>query len=355
MVRTIAKIALSVTAVFTLAISGCQQPYHATYYHDTVHPFENSMPRELRKTTLPPYIIEPPDLLSIEALQVTPSADYLLQNNDVLSLQVKPSFADSPLDGEFLVGVRGEIDLGEVYKGKVKVAGLTIDAAKDKVKEHLTQVLKEPVVTLWIAALGSQQQIAGEHLVGPDGTVNLGAYGRVGVVGLTTDQAKAKIEQHLAKQKLQSTIAVDVFSYNSKSYYVITEGAGLGDAISKFPVTGNETVLDAVAEIQGLQANSSTRIWIARPSPNHQEVNILPVDWKSVTARGGSSTNYQLMPGDRVFIAEEPVVAWDNMLAKYLAPIERIIGFSLLGHGAASNFSGNVLQNGRNQGGGGGF
>ena len=312
------------------------------------------MPRELSKTQLPPYIIEPPDILAIEAVQVTPSSDYVLQNNDLVSLRVQPSFADSPLDGDYPIGVNGEIDLGEVYKGTVKVAGLTIDAAKDKIQKHLAQVLKEPAVTAWIGSLGSQQQIAGEHLVGPDGTVNLGVYGKVTLVGLTTDQARMKIQDHLARQKLQSTIAVDVYAYNSKNYYIITEGANLGDGIAKLPVTGNETVLDAIAEIQGLQANSSTRIWIARPNRNRGEVIQLPVDWKSITARGASSTNYQLMPGDRVFIAEEPVVAWDNWLGKYLAPLERIVGFTMLGQGAASRLSGNVLQNGRN-GGGGGF
>ena len=47
-------------------------------------------------------------------------------------------------------------------------------------------------------------------------------------------------------------VSVDVYAYNSKVYYVITQGAGFGDNIQRFPVTGNETVLDAISQVQGL-------------------------------------------------------------------------------------------------------
>ena len=88
--------------------------------------------------------------------------------------------------------------------------------------------------------LPGQQQINGEHLVGPDGTVNLGIYGTVYVAGLTTDVARATIEAHL-KQFLDSPeVAVSIFAYNSKVYYVITEGAGFGDNLARFPGKGGQ-------------------------------------------------------------------------------------------------------------------
>ncbi len=52
-----------------------------------------------------------------------------------------------------------------------------------------------------------------------------------------------------ARQYLENPeVSVSVFSYNSKVYYVITQGAGMGDGVFRFPVTGNETVLDAVSQ-----------------------------------------------------------------------------------------------------------
>ena len=59
---------------------------------------------------------------------------------------------------------------------------------------------------------------------------------------------------------------MDVVAYNSKVYYIITQGAGLGDSVRRLPVTGNETVLDAISQIGGLSQVSSKNIWIARPS-----------------------------------------------------------------------------------------
>ena len=70
---------------------------------------------------------------------------------------------------------------------------------------------------------------------------------------------------------------------------------------------------------------------------------MLPVDWDGITQRADVTTNYQLLPGDRVFIAHNKIVAFDSAIAKITSPLERILGFTLLGTGTASRLSGNVL------------
>ena len=87
-------------------------------------------------------------------------------------------------------------------------------------------------------------------------------------------------------------MSVNVFAFNSKKYYVITEGAGLGDTVTMFPVTGNETVLDAIANVNGLEDVSSKSIWVARPTSDTCKMQILPVDWRAITAQG--ATGHQL-------------------------------------------------------------
>jgi polysaccharide export outer membrane protein len=141
-------------------------------------------------------------------------------------------------------------------------------------------------------------------------------------------------------------VAVDVFAYNSKAYYVIFQSSALGERVLKFPFTGNETVLDAIANTDGLMPNSSRRIWIARPAGNSNKPVILPVDWVDITAFGKPDTNYQLLPGDRVFVQEDRFLAADGTLARVFAPFERVMGFSLLGVSTATRFSGNVLRGG---------
>lgn len=36
------------------------------------------------------------------------------------------------------------------------------------------------------------------------------------------------------------------------------------------------------------------------------------------------------MPGDRVFVAEDKLIALDNFVDKVIGPIERVVGFNLL-------------------------
>jgi polysaccharide export outer membrane protein len=71
--------------------------------------------------------------------------------------------------------------------------------------------------------------------------------------------------------------------------------------VVRSPATGNETVLDAVAQIGGLSKETARKVWVARRGPGEVE-QILPVDWTDITQRGHTRTNYQLLPSDRVFV-----------------------------------------------------
>lgn len=177
------------------------------------------------------------------------------------------------------------------------------------------------------------QPIAGEHLVRADGTINLGLYGTVRVAGLTIDEAKKAIEDHLSNYINDPKVNVDVYSYNSKFIYVIADGAGFGEQVLHLNFTGNETVLDAIAKIGGIpQQSSKRRIWIARPNPkDEKDSTILPVDWNGIVKCGHYATNYQLFPYDRLYIQSDPLQATDGWIAKMTSPIERLFGTNVLG------------------------
>ena len=201
-------------------------------------------PCELCKVVLPAYRIEPPDILSIEAITVVPRSPYKLQVLDVVFLQVQGTPEYAPIQGDYPIQLGGFVELGLEY-GSVQVAGMTVAEAQQAIENHLRQILAEPRVSVSLAEIASKQQIVGEHLVNPDGTVTLHPYGNVVVVGLTVEEAKAAIESHLSESLQDPVVSVSVFAYDSKVYYVITQGAGRGDRVFRFPITGNETVLDA--------------------------------------------------------------------------------------------------------------
>jgi polysaccharide export outer membrane protein len=233
------------------------------------------IPSELSKVTLPPYVIEAPDVLLIEV------------------------YADS------------------------------LDVTK-------------PPVALW------PQSISGQHLVRIDGTVGLGIWGEVNLSGKSMSQATELIRQHVFKRMQQDKrigdkfkvdvpekllVIVDVLAYNSKTYYVIADGGGFGEQIYPFSITGNETVLDALAKISGLPDIASKRdIWLARrsPMPGMGE-QIMPVDYVAITQHAIAQTNYQVMPGDRIYVKAQQIVRIDRFLQKALSPLERLLGITLLG------------------------
>jgi polysaccharide export outer membrane protein len=327
---------LGVALVVSL-LAGCRTIDHqAPKQPVMVVPPQSNAPRELSKVMMPRYVIEPPDILTIDAIRSIPRSPYRLRATDVLNVRVQGTPDNAPVDGQYAVDLRGYIDLAPPY-GPVEVAGLTVEQANEAMQRHLTRILAQPVVSVSLASFGGSQQIAGQHLVGPDGTVTLGSYGGVIVAGLTLADAKLAIERHLSQFLESPEVSVDVFAYNSKVYYIITQGAGLGDNVVRVPATGNETVLDAISQVNGLQSTSSKRIWIARPVPGCGENIVMPVDWCAVTGRGAAATNYQIFPGDRVFIEEDHIVAFDNHLAKLIAPVERVFGVTLLGTSTVSN------------------
>lgn len=294
------------------------------------------LPRELQKTTLPEYVIEPPDILLIDAIRVVPRAPYHIQTLDILSIDVAGALPDRPIQGSYIVEPGGTINLGIPY-GIVRVEGLALSDVTETIKRHLLEQLREPDVSVSLAQSAATQQIAGEHLVGPDGQVTLGSYGKVYVAGMTQAQARAAIETHLLRFLDAPQVAVDVFAYNSKVYYIVTQGAGLGDGVVRFPITGNETVLDAISQINGLEATSSTRIWVARPAPYGAACDqILPVDWQAITQRANTATNFQLLPGDRVYVEQDHLTAIDTAIAKIISPMERVFGFTSLGTNTVS-------------------
>src|SRR5262245_54694026 len=233
-------------------LAGCAIPGGHKTEQDIKHA---DVPRELQKVTLPPYVIEPPDILLINVIRAIPRPPYRLQALDVI--YVEDALPPPPPAGEIDVNAKfrftgnytiepgGSIDLGAFF-GRVQVGNVTIEEAKRAIQRHVEMVQPKTVVqrVSLVQMSSAQQQIAGEHLVIQDGTISLGTYGRVHVTGMTVEQARYAIEAQLSAFLDQPQVSVDVFAYNSKVYYVITQGSSVGEGVHRIPVTGNETVLD---------------------------------------------------------------------------------------------------------------
>ena len=324
--RTLAAVVLA-----TALVAGCHSVGGGTGKSAVVPP---DVPRELEKVTLPDYRVEPPDILLIEAVRAIPKPPYRVEPLDVLFIRLTQVIDDEPLAGPFTVEPDGTVNFGPKYGGVVRVVSMTVPEVTAVLEKHFRENLKikAPQVTVALAQSRAAQRISGSHLVRPDGTIALGTYGSVRVTGMTLAEARRAIEAQLATVLLNPEVSVDVQSYNSKLYYIILDGGGLGQTVYRLPITGNDTVLDAISQVNGLAAVSSKdRIWVSRPAPVGSCHQILPVNWRAVSECGDTATNYQLLPGDRVFVAAYPLVRIDSALARVISPVERIFGVTLLG------------------------
>ena len=180
----------------------------------------------------------------------------------------------------------------------------------DVIQIEMTKLALKPPYR--VESFDKAQPLAGQYLVGPDGTINLRQYGVVNIAGKTASEARMAIQEHLRKYLDSPELSVKVAAYNSKVYYVITQGTEkLGNHVRRLPDTGIVTVLDAISQVNGLSQASSKKLWIARSDPhNFGCQQILPIDGDAIARGLEMTTNYQILPGDRLYVgAEEPWAA----------------------------------------------
>jgi protein involved in polysaccharide export with SLBB domain len=156
------------------------------------------------------------------------------------------------------------------------------------------------VLLVQSADLDSPIRLPGDQPVLPDGTINLGKYGLLPVMGKTVPEIEVMVRSTVrAQEKDPGFITVRLVSRESKVYYVIGEVNSPG----KFKLAGNETVLDAILQAGGLNSRGSREnIILSRPTkPNCPRI-VLPVCWTQIVQMGDTTTNYQVTAGDRIYV-----------------------------------------------------
>jgi RNA polymerase sigma factor (sigma-70 family) len=197
------------------------------------------------------YVVEPPDLLIVEVLEALPGR---------------------PISGERLVRPDGKISLG--FYGDVYVAGLTVPEIKEKVIRHL------------------------QKYIGDD---------KLGLIARDRTTLEPIVDLESGKPKSidpreSDAVFVQVTAYNSKFYYVLGEVVVPG----RLPVKGKETVLDAVNLVGGLRPQADhNNVVLYRHAPDGA-LRAMQVDIDQIMMGDDLSTNYQLLPVDRLVIPQNP-------------------------------------------------
>jgi polysaccharide export outer membrane protein len=149
--------------------------------------------------------------------------------------------------------------------------------------------------------LDSKVRVPSDQTVLADGTIDLGKYGRLYAAGKTVGQIEAEVQSAVKKVEKDEEIGfIDVRLVNrqSKVYYVLGEVTTPG----RFQLVGSETVLDGIMMAGGVTDRSSWRdIILVRPIGDETGW-VLRVDYGAIVRLGEAATNYQLCPGDRIYV-----------------------------------------------------
>jgi polysaccharide export outer membrane protein len=169
-------------------------------------------------------------------------------------------------------------------------------------KTFLAAYVVEPGDALLVqpADLDSPVRLPGDQPVLPDGTIDLGRYGRLIVAGKTMPVIEADVKAQVQTQaKDAGPITVRLVSRVSKVYYVL----GDVNAPGSFPLAGRETVLDGILAAGGINSKADQKnIILSRPTTPTGCRIVLPICYRNIVQLGDTSTNYQLMPGDRIYV-----------------------------------------------------
>jgi protein involved in polysaccharide export with SLBB domain len=161
------------------------------------------------------------------------------------------------------------------------------------------------VLLVTTAELDSPVRLPGDQPILPDGTINLGRYGRLVVAGKTAEEIEREVRSTVQAQvtdKEVGPIVVRIVARLSKVYYV----QGEVNAPGSFQLNGRETVLDAIVAAGGLTDRASRpNIILSRPTRPDGCRIVLPICYQQIVQLGDTTTNYQLAPGDRIFVASK--------------------------------------------------
>ncbi len=168
-----------------------------------------------------------------------------------------------------------------------------------------------------------------DQTVQADGTIDLGQYGRVQVAGLGLEEIKQLAQTRVAAHhdprrgdiaqtsfadrgggpaSLDTSISVRLISNESSVVFVLGEV----NAPGLYPLVGRETVLESIIVAGGLTDRANEhKIILTRPASPDEPRKILPICYQQIVQLGDTSTNFQVQPGDRIYVPS--LTIWEDI------------------------------------------
>ena len=204
-------------------------------------------------------------------------------------------------------------------------AGHRRDISRELAKEVLPSHRVEAGDVLEVEPndFNSPVRLPSDQTVQSDGTIDLGTYGRMQVAGGSVPEIQQQVQtqiNNIESRKRRSQLAlasypgksqaiddspidygvtVRLVNQDSSLYYVMGEVNSPGS----YPLLRHETVLDAIIAAGGLSSRANEhKLILTRPRTDDEPRVVLPICYQQIIQLGVTDTNYQLRPGDRIYI-----------------------------------------------------
>ena len=242
-------------------------------------------------------------LLVQKELAITPLNHYTVEIADTVSVEPVSFDATIRLPGDQVVKPDGTISLGEF--GNYHAHGKTVEQMQLEIQAQVDEQLRSNLEIEF--AKQEAQRVVEDSEAETDTDFDSDDEDDDAPSLELEDsrkevrrkRARREFERRLDEQLNQNRVSVRMTNWESKKIYV------LGDVNSpgSFQYIGNETVLDALIEAGGLGNKANHHdIIVSRPSNCGECRTVMKVCYDQIVQLGDASTNYQLLPGDRVFV-----------------------------------------------------
>lgn len=266
-------------------------------------------------------------LLLPKELALAPLDVYFVDIGDSILIEPVKFDATIRLPGDQTVQPDGHISLGEF--GRVQVAHKTIEQIETEVQAKIDEQLRRDLnIDYEIERrerveqrefekraadrarakreAESARRDEGEKKNADDSAdrfkiteLNSGADDDLPLDFANDEEERLALERRINESLTQNQISVRLLNWDSKKIYVLGEVNSPGS----FTFLGNETVLDAIIEAGGINTKANRhQIIVSRPSTCSSCRTVMKVCYDQLVQLGDASTNYQLQPGDRVFV-----------------------------------------------------
>ena len=237
-----------------------------------------------------------------------PLSTYILEIGDTVLIEAIKFDASIRLPGDQVIKPDGHISLGEF--GEYMAHGKTVEQIGTEVQDLIDGQIRND---LEIAFEIERRQRESDQLLADrrnaassdnededDDDLSIDESDNdLSLSSIEDEEARIALDRRVVEALLSNEISVRLVTWDSKKIYVLGEVNSPGS----FDYNGTHTVLDALIEAGGITSGANEhKILVARPTTCNSCRIVMTVCYDQIVQLGDTTSNYQLMPGDRVFV-----------------------------------------------------